>query len=103
LLLAGGFGLVCLFAPGRPLFSRALTTAALALIIVFGLSLRGPLSESKTRQAVQSEYERRNGETMTSFRDTWTQHPELAQSLRQIAVSPDTLEGRLKTMATAGT
>jgi hypothetical protein len=103
LLLAGGFGLVCLFAPTRPFFSRALTTGALALVIVLVLGVRGPLTEARARQAVQTEYARRNTETITSFRETWTQHPELAQSLRQIAVSPDTLDGRLRTMATAGT
>jgi hypothetical protein len=103
LLLSGGFGLVCLFLPTRPFFSRALTTVALALIIVLLLGLRGPLTEARARQAVQTEYARRNSETMASFRESWTQHPELAQSMRQIAVSPDTLDGRLRSMATAGT
>jgi hypothetical protein len=103
LLLAGGFGLVCLFGPGRPFFSRALVTVSLALLIVLGLSLRGPLSESRARQAVQVEYARRNVETMTSIRTALQQYPDLAKSMPQMAMSPDSLESDLHTMAGAGT
>ena len=103
LLLAGGFGLVCLFGPGRPFFARALVTAALSLVIVLGLGVRGPLTQTRVRQAVQAEYARRNVETVASFREGWQKYPELAQSMKQMAVSPDSLEQRLNVMATAGT
>ncbi len=103
LLLAGGFGLVCLVGPGRPFFARALVTLGLAMLIVLVLSVKGPLTESRARQAVQTEYARRNVESMTSFRAGLKEYPELAKSMPQMALSPDTLDQRLRTMANAGT
>ncbi len=49
LLLAGGFGIVCLVGPRLPYFTRALCTIVLSLVIVLGLSVRGPLTESRAR------------------------------------------------------
>src|SRR3954467_5109955 len=43
LLLAGGFGLVCLFGGQRAFFARALTTVGLGLAIVLLMSVKGPL------------------------------------------------------------
>jgi hypothetical protein len=55
------------------------------------------------RQAVQSEYARRNVETLTSFRAGLQQYPELAKSMPQMPLSPDSLEQRLGVMAETGT
>src|SRR3954467_15100895 len=47
LLLAGSFGLVCLFGTGRPFFPRALGAAAMALTLVLLMSSRGPLTPAR--------------------------------------------------------
>ena len=68
LLLAGSFGLICLFGTGRPFFSRALSAVSLALTLVLLMSSRGPLTPSRARLAVQAEFARRNTETLAIFR-----------------------------------
>lgn len=103
LLLAGSFGLVCLFGSGRPFFSRALSATALALTLVLLMSTRGPLTPSRARLAVQAEFARRNTETLAIFRTAIKEHPEVVKSMPQVATLPAEFEGQLKVIAETGT
>src|SRR5262245_54743792 len=47
LLLAGSFGLVCLFNPKRPLFGRALGALVITLVLATIMCLVGPVSASE--------------------------------------------------------
>ena len=102
MLLAGSFGLVCLFGTGRPFFSRALGAAAMALTLVLLMSSRGPLTPSRARLAVQAEFARRNTETLAIFRSALQQHPEVVKSMPQVASLPNEVETQLHTMAKTG-
>lgn len=103
LLLAGGFGLVCLFLPRLPFLSRALTTLTLALLLITGLSLRGPLTPARAKQAMQAELSRRNTESMAMFRTFVTEHPEFVKAMPQVASLPDEFDQQLKLLAETGT
>jgi Predicted membrane protein (DUF2232) len=103
LLLAGSFGLVCLFGTGRPFFSRALSAAALALTLVLLMGSRGPLTPARARLAVQAEFARRNSETLAIFRTALQEHPEVVKSMPQVASLPTEVEGQLRIMAETGT
>src|SRR5215218_6714229 len=102
LLLAGSFGLICLFGNQRPFFSRALSAVSLALTLVLLMSSRGPLTPSRARLAVQAEFARRNTETLAIFRAALQQHPEVVKSMPQIASLPNEVETQLRTMAETG-
>ncbi len=102
LLLAGSFGLVCLFGSGRPFFSRALGAAAMALTLVLLMSSRGPLTPARAQLAMQSEFARRNTETLAMFRSALQQHPEVVKSMPQVASLPGEVEGQLRTLASTG-
>jgi len=96
------FGLVCLFAPQRPFFPRALTTLALALGIVLLMGLRGPLTVSRASQAVQVEFARRNLDAMAAFRTFVGEHPEVAQKMPEMRPMLNEFEGRLRATSKAG-
>ena len=102
LLLAGSFGLVCLFGTGRPFFSRALGAAAMALTLVLLKSSRGPLTPARAQLAMQTEFARRNAETLAMFRSALQQHPEVVKSMPQVASLPAEVEGQLRTLASTG-
>jgi hypothetical protein len=102
LLLAGAFGLVCLFGPKRPFFPRALTALCLALGIVLLMGLRGPLTVARANQAVQVEFARRNVDAMATFRTFVSQHPEVTQKMPEMNPMLNEFEGRLRTTSKAG-
>src|SRR5215216_447883 len=60
LLLAGSFGLLCLFGMRRPLFSRALVALCLTLVLATVMSLVGPVTLSQASRTVGDEFTRRN-------------------------------------------
>ncbi len=103
LLLAGGFGLVCLLGPQRPFFPRALATLGLALVLVLAMSARGPLTLGRARQAVETEFARRNTESMSMFRSFATDHPDMSKAMLQMGTSPEAVDTELKVLAQAGT
>ena len=103
LLLAGGFGLVCLLGPQRPFFSRALTTLSLALVLVLVMSGRGPLASGSTRRAVELEFARRNAETVSIVRSFSADHPDMAKAMAQMGTSPNAVDTELKALADTGT
>ena len=102
LLLAGGFGLVCLFGAQRPFFSRALATLSLALVLVLVMGARGPLTPTRARDAVQVEFARRNAESVTIFRTFVKEHPEFVKAMPEMAALPDEFEKQLRLTAETG-
>src|ERR671922_2653332 len=74
LLLAGAFGLVCLFGARRPLFSRALTALTVAFGLAFVMSALGPMNGPRVREAISAEFGRRNAETMATMRQILSQY-----------------------------
>src|SRR5262245_47642363 len=62
LLLAGSFGLVCLFSPTRPLFARALVALGVTLALATTMCLVGPVSAAQASKIVADEVARRNAE-----------------------------------------
>jgi hypothetical protein len=64
LVLAGSFGLVCLFGARRPFFPRALLSLTIALGLALMMSALGPVSGAHMNRAVADELARRNTEVM---------------------------------------
>jgi len=81
LLIAGAFGLVCLFGTAGPFFPRALTALGLALGLAAIMSLVGPMRVSEAKKAVSTELTRRNTETMAELNRYISEHPKLWQQL----------------------
>jgi hypothetical protein len=76
LLLAGSFGLVCLFGTQRPLFSRALFALGIALGLAAIMSLIGPVTVSRATTIIGDEFARRNTETMATLNTLIQSHPK---------------------------
>jgi len=106
LVLAGAFGLVCLFGPRRTFFPRAL----LALVVSLGLSLMmsvvGPVTGEQISRTVREELTRRNAETMRTLNDFIGQYPkqwnDLVERVPRIGQLPAETERQLGTIARAG-
>jgi hypothetical protein len=103
LLVAGGFGLICLFGTQRPFFSRALAALGLALALVVAIGLKGPLTPARTSQAVEAEFARRNVAAVTMFRAAIQQYPEITQRMPDAAPMLTEIEQRLKETSETGT
>jgi hypothetical protein len=101
LLLAGAFGLICLLGTRHAFFSRAITAVGLALVLLLGLAVRGPFTPSRAKQAMQAEFARRNGDSMTAFQTVAKQYPEAAKSMAQLGTL-DELDSKLKATSDAG-
>ena len=106
LLLAGAFGLVCLFGARRPVFTRALTSLAITLGCAIVMSLIGPVTPSIASKTVAAEFERRNTETMTTLGDFISAHPkewqDLSSKIPQIKSLPDETGKQLQQFSSAG-
>ncbi len=106
LLLAGAFGLVCLFGARRPLFSRALTALMVAFTLAFAMSAFGPMTGAQVREAISAEFGRRNAETMTAMRQILTQYPgpwgEIVSRVPQARALPEETERQLRALSDAG-
>ena len=102
LLLAGAFGLICLFGSQRPFFSRALSTLSLATAIVLIMSVRGPLTPTRATEAVTVEFARRNAESMAMLRAFLKDHPDVAQVMPQVGSLPEAFQQQLTQVAEAG-
>jgi hypothetical protein len=103
LLVAGGFGLICLLGAHRPFFPRALATLALALVLVSAIGLRGPLTPSRAGQAVQAEFARRNAAATTMFRTVVQEHPEIMQRMPEAGTMLTEFDQRLRETSETGT
>jgi hypothetical protein len=102
LVLAGAFGLVCLVRLQHTFFARALTALGLSLVLVLGMSTRGPFTAARARQAVQVEFARRTTESMATFRGFAQQYPEASKSMPQLGTMLDEFEHQLKATSEAG-
>ncbi len=107
LLLAGAFGLVCLFGVRRPLFVRALAAAVIALALALVMSKLGPVNEVQVHTALRSELVRRNAETMQTVNAFIGQHPDdwkaLVQKLPRLETLPAETQHQLDVLAEVGT
>jgi hypothetical protein len=102
LLVAGGFGLICLFGAHRPFFPRALAALALALVLVSAIGLKGPLTPARAGQAVEAEFARRNAAATTMFRTVVEEHPEIMQRMPESAPMLTEFDQRLKETSRTG-
>jgi hypothetical protein len=102
LLVAGGFGLVCLLGVQRPFFPRALTALALSLALVLAMGLKGPLTPERTGQAMRVEFARRNAAAATMVRTVVSEHPEIVQRMPESGQMLTEFDQRLKETSETG-
>lgn len=106
LLLAGSFGLICLFGEHRPLFARALGALSIAAFLALLMSAMGPVPISSAKQTIAGEFVHRNDETMSRINGFIADHPkewsELSARIPQLATLPAQTEEQLKTLSRAG-
>ena len=106
LLLAGAFGLVCLFGVRRPFFARALVALTIALVLVLAMTAFGPVTGTALRGAVGSEISQRNAETMTTLNSFIEQHPDqwnqLTGKIPALATLPAETEKQLSAIGGSG-
>jgi hypothetical protein len=106
LLLAGSFGLACLFGEHRPLFARALGALSVAVFLALAMSAMGPVRVGEARQTVANEYVSRNKETMDRINGFISDHPkewsELTARIPQLGTMPAETEEQLKTLSRFG-
>jgi hypothetical protein len=102
LLLAGAFGLVCLVRIQRHFLARGLTALGLALLLVLGMSVKGPFTPTRARQAVQVELAKRDARTMTTVRGFARQYADAAKSVPRLGTVLDDFEQDLRSTSEAG-
>jgi hypothetical protein len=106
LLLAGSFGLVCLFNDTRPFFARALVALGTTLLLAAIMSTLGPMTMSQASRAVGEEFARRNHEFLTTLDSVIQAHPkdwdELTQKMPNLAQFPQQASESLTTISRAG-
>ena len=106
LLLAGSFGLVCLFNPRGGLFGRASVALGVTLGLAAIMSVLGPVTMSQASKTVAEEFARRNAETMTKFRTAIDAYPqqwqEMVAKVPTLADMPAETDKQLTALASAG-
>lgn len=106
LVLAGSFGLVCLFGARRPLFPRALFALTVSLGLALMMSALGPVSGQHMNRAVREEFGRRNSETMGMLNTFIGQYPkewsDLVAKVPKVGEMPAEMEKQLAVIAGAG-
>jgi hypothetical protein len=107
LVLAGAFGLVCLFGARRPFFPRAMFALMLSLGLALMMSALGPVSGGDINTAIGEEFARRNRQTMTTINGFISQYPkewnQLVEKMPQVGQLPVETEKQLGMIARAGT
>jgi hypothetical protein len=76
LLLAGSFGMVCLFNTTRPLFARALVALGITLSLALVMSLFGPVTLSQSSATVGTELAHRNTEFFATLDSVIKANPQ---------------------------
>lgn len=106
LVLAGAFGLVCLFGARRPFFPRSMVALTLSLGLALIMSVIGPVTGTHMTNAVRQELARRNAETIQtldgfirSYPDEWSR---LVERIPQFGEMRDDTEKQLRVIADAG-
>ncbi|MEK7400979.1 MAG: DUF2232 domain-containing protein [Gemmatimonadota bacterium] len=106
LVLAGAFGLVCLFGARRPFFPRSMMALGVSLALALIMSVLGPVSGSHMNRAVHDEFARRNSETMGTLNAFIGQYPkewnEIVARIPQVGELPAETEKQLTALAQAG-
>ncbi len=102
LLLAGAFGLVCLFGARRPFFSRALTALTVGLALAIGMNAVGPVTVAQVREAISAEFGRRNSESVTTMREAVAATPDAWQQLVSRRQLTEGIEQELRGISDAG-
>ena len=92
LLLAGSFGLVCLFGDRRPFFARSLLALGITMMLALVMCLLGPVTVTSAARSVSTEFARRNAATMSMLNGVIKSHPkewaDLSAKLPQISELP---------------
>jgi hypothetical protein len=106
LLLAGSFGLVCLFEARRPFFTKALAAVIAALVIALAIGVVGPVTLSSASSAIATEFAKRNdafiswlNQGLASLGPDWTQ---MTTRFPSLAMAPSKVAEDLATMSTGG-
>jgi hypothetical protein len=73
LLLAASFGLVSIVAPTEHFFPRALSALAVAIALAFALVLVSPGGPTRISNAMATEFNRRNDQSIAALRQVSTQ------------------------------
>lgn len=106
LLLAGSFGLVCLFTTTRPFFARALLALGMTLALATVMSLLGPVTLSQATKTVAGEFARRDAEVMAAINGVIQSHPkewaDLSAKIPRLASLPTEAEKELDALSKAG-
>lgn len=106
LVLAGSFGLICLFGARRPFFPRALLALTVSLGLALMMSAIGPVRGDHISGAVRDELIRRNAVAMDSLNAFVAKHPgdwtELVRKVPQFATIPAEVERQLTALTQAG-
>ena len=101
LLLAGSFGLACLFGVRRPLFARALGALAMAIFLAIVMSAMGPVPLSDAKQTIATEFVQRNKETMDRINGFIAEHPKEWSELTSRFPPLDTMPAQTENQLTA--
>jgi hypothetical protein len=106
LLLAGAFGLVCLFSTRRPLFPRAMLALGTTLLLAMVMSLLGPVTMSQASKTIADEFAHRNAQTMAMLNSAVQTHPvewkQLTEKIPQLGDLPAETEKELGALSGAG-
>jgi hypothetical protein len=102
LLLAGAFGLVCLFSVRRPFFARALIALAVTLVLATVMSLLGPVKITQASDTLHQELVRRDNESRAQFAEIAKQLPQLSKPIPGVADWPKELNAELDAATVAG-
>jgi hypothetical protein len=106
LVLAGAFGLVCLFGARRPFFPRALVAMLLSLGLALIMSAIGPVTGAHVSTAVRDELARRNTETIQTLDGFINSYPNewnrLVERIPQFGQLRGETEKQLRMIAGAG-
>jgi hypothetical protein len=106
LVLAGAFGLVCLFGARRSFFPRSLIALTVSLGLALMMSALGPVSGSHMSRAVQEELTHRNTEAMGRVNAFIGQYPnewnQWVAKVPRLGEMPAETEKQLGVIASAG-
>src|SRR5690242_20419162 len=106
LLLAGAFGLTCLFGERRPLFARALGALSIAVFLALAMSMMGPVPLSAAKETIAGEFVHRNTETMAGINGVIGEHAkewnDLTARFPTLATMPAETEKQLTTLSRVG-
>ena len=106
LLLAGAFGLVCLFNTTRPLFARALVALGVTLGLALVMSMLGPVTMAQASSTVGTELAHRNGEFLATLDSVIKANPdrwqEMTAKMPRLDQFPDETAKSLTDISRAG-